>query len=218
VLDAGGAFELVCVCAVDVLGYVALTLGHLDTAADHLEHVPARIHEYPWREPAPVDAQHHLAEVYVLRGEPERAEPVLDELEAVAQPIDRTRSIAGALRVRGLIAAQRGDPRRAEELLRESLAVQARRPEPNESGRTLLHLGAMLRRANRKRAARETLAEAVRTLDACGSRVWADRARSELERIGGRPRRRGALTGTESRIAELVAAGRSNHEVAPGLR
>jgi len=76
------------VCAVDVLGYIALTLGQLDTAADHLEHVVGRMHEYPWREPAPVDAQHHLAEVYVLRGEPERAEDVLDELEAVARPID----------------------------------------------------------------------------------------------------------------------------------
>jgi len=119
--------------------------------------------------------------------------------------------------VRGLVAAQRGDPERAEELLRESLRVQARRPEPHESGRTLLHLGTVLRRANRKRDAHETLTEAVRTLDSCGSRVWADRARSDLERISGRALRSGALTGTESQIAALVAAGRSNHEVARAL-
>ena len=34
-------FELHRIMATDVLGYVAFTLGQLDTAADHLEHVGA---------------------------------------------------------------------------------------------------------------------------------------------------------------------------------
>jgi DNA-binding CsgD family transcriptional regulator len=210
-------FELYRIMAVDVLGYVALTLGQLDTAADHLQHVLDRVGEYPFREPSPVDAHQHLAEVFALRGEPEQAEAVLDELETVAGPLDRTRSLAGALRVRGLIAAKRGDVDRGEELLRESLRVQERRPEPHESGRTLLVLGSMLRGANRKRDARDALEEAVSKLERCGSRVWADRARSELDRISGRPLRTGSMTATEDQIAHLVAAGKSNHEVAQAL-
>jgi ATP/maltotriose-dependent transcriptional regulator MalT len=203
--------------AADVLGYVALTLGQLDTAADHFEHVLDRLHEWGWRDPSLVDAHHLLAEVYALRGELQRAEGVLDELETMARPLDRTRSLAGALRVRGLIAAALGDAERAEELLRESLRVQARRSEPHESGRTLLHLGSVLRRANRKRAARAALENAVRTLDGCGSRALADLARSELARVGGRPPQTGSMTPTEEQIAGLVAAGKSNHEVAKAL-
>jgi DNA-binding CsgD family transcriptional regulator len=164
-----------------------------------------------------VDAHQHLAEIYVLRGELERAESLLDELEEVARPLNRTRSVAGALRVRGLIAAERGDIDAGETLLRESLRVQAEQPEPHESGRTLFLLGSVLRRANRKRDARDALEEAAATLEGCGSRVWADRALAELARISGRPGRTGAMTATEEQIARLVAAGKSNHEVAQVL-
>jgi DNA-binding CsgD family transcriptional regulator len=147
----------------------------------------------------------------------ERAEEVLDELEQLARPLNRTRSVASALRVRGLIAARRGDVDAGESLLRQSLRVQEERPEPHESGRTLLLLGSVLRRANRKRDARDALEEAVAVLDGCGSQVWADRARSELARISGRRLRTGDLTATEEQIARLVSAGRSNHEVGQAM-
>jgi DNA-binding CsgD family transcriptional regulator len=49
-----------------------------------------------------------------------------------------------------------------------------------------------------------------------GARVWADRARAELGRIGGRATATG-LTPTEQRVADLVAEGRSNKEVAGEL-
>jgi ATP/maltotriose-dependent transcriptional regulator MalT len=213
-LAQDGDFELFRLCDVDVLGYIALSLGQLDEAVDHLTHVVERMKEMRWREPAPVEAHHNLAEVYVRRGQFELAESLLDDLEGIAKPTGRVRSLAGAARVRGLIAAARGDVDGAVSLLEESLAIQARLPEPHESGRTLLALGSVLRRANRKRAARDTLNEAAQTLDRCGARLWAEHARGELERIGGRPLRAGELTATEQQIAELVAAGRSNHEVA----
>ena len=47
--------------------------------------------------------------------------------------------------------------------------------------------------------------------------LWAERARRELARIGGRRVADGALTETERRVVELVAAGRSNNEVAREL-
>jgi DNA-binding CsgD family transcriptional regulator len=46
---------------------------------------------------------------------------------------------------------------------------------------------------------------------------WAVRARGELARVAGRPPSRENLTATESRVADLVADGRSNKEVAAAL-
>lgn len=50
-----------------------------------------------------------------------------------------------------------------------------------------------------------------------GAEAFAARARAELERIGGRRPSKGELTATERQIAELVAEGRSNKEVAATL-
>jgi DNA-binding CsgD family transcriptional regulator len=47
-----------------------------------------------------------------------------------------------------------------------------------------------------------------------GSPLWTARARKELERIGGRPPSPTHLTATERQVAELVAEGRTNAEVA----
>ena len=47
--------------------------------------------------------------------------------------------------------------------------------------------------------------------------MWAERARRELGRIGGRDAPRAELSATEAQIVELVVAGRSNKEVAQSL-
>lgn len=50
-----------------------------------------------------------------------------------------------------------------------------------------------------------------------GATLWADKARAELARIGGRAPSRGELTDSEARISALVAEGRTNREVAAAL-
>jgi len=51
-----------------------------------------------------------------------------------------------------------------------------------------------------------------------GARLWAERARAELERVGGRqPHSRAELTPSERRVAELAAEGLPNKEVAATL-
>jgi DNA-binding NarL/FixJ family response regulator len=50
-----------------------------------------------------------------------------------------------------------------------------------------------------------------------GARVWSEKARSELRRIGGRTASGGELSETERRIVELVVAGLRNREVAAEL-
>ena len=64
--------------------------------------------------------------------------------------------------------------------------------------------------------ARETLDDAIAGFEALGAHLWADRARAEQARIGGRSVIEG-LSETELRVAQLVAEGRSNKEVAATL-
>ena len=78
-------------------------------------------------------------------------------------------------------------------------------------------LGATERRAKRKRQAREALGEALAIFEDVGAARWAERARTDLGRIGGRAPGRGDLTPTEARVAALVAEGRTNREVAAAL-
>ena len=74
----------------------------------------------------------------------------------------------------------------------------------------------MRRRARQKRPARDAIASALEAFEELGAATWAARARAELGRIGGRTRAEG-LTAAERRVAELVAAGRTNREVAAEL-
>ena len=74
----------------------------------------------------------------------------------------------------------------------------------------------ILRRARQKRAARDAIGAALTDFEDLGAATWVERARDELGRIGGRTREEG-LTAAERRVAALVAAGRTNREVAEQL-
>lgn len=91
-----------------------------------------------------------------------------------------------------------------------------------EHARVLTDLGAALRRANQRAAAREPLTQALDMADHGGMRLIARRARQELLAAGGRPRRTvisgpGALTPAEHRVAVLAALGHSNKQIADQL-
>ena len=123
------------------------------------------------------------------------------------------------LRNRGLVLAEQGEHERAIASLEEA-ALAPEPPQgvnPFERARTLLALGTMQRRAQHKRVARETLEQAVGVFEWLGARVWSEKARSELRRIGGRTASDSELSETERRIVELVVAGRRNSEVAAEL-
>jgi DNA-binding NarL/FixJ family response regulator len=75
----------------------------------------------------------------------------------------------------------------------------------------------VLRRAQRKREARETLQQAAELFAEIGTPRWEQRARAEAARIGSRAAPRGRLTTMEEKIAELAAAGHTNAEIAAEL-
>src|SRR2546429_549267 len=79
-----------------------------------------------------------------------------------------------------------GDFKTAFTFLDRALKEHERLPMPFELGRTMLVLGTIRRRAKQKRPAREALEEALAIFERLGAPLWADKARAELARIGGR--------------------------------
>jgi DNA-binding CsgD family transcriptional regulator len=157
-------------------------------------------------------------EALIATGDLGRAEQLLTQIDQRAACGD-TALRPLALRCRGLLHAARGDDERAAASL-EAAALVPEPPQgvnPFELARTLLALGVVRRRARQRRLARETLVEAERIFDELGAKLWAERARVELSRIGGRASSSGDLTPTEHRIAELVSEGKTNKEVATVL-
>jgi DNA-binding CsgD family transcriptional regulator/tetratricopeptide (TPR) repeat protein len=145
------------------------------------------------------------------------AEAAVDWLEDRGRALDRASALAGAQRGRGLLAAAAGAQKAAIAAFERAVEQHARVTMPFERARTLLHLGAAQRRAKRKREARATLSEALGVFEALGAVPWSQRAVDELARISGRRPAGSGLTATERRIAELVAEGRTNKEVAAVL-
>ncbi len=108
------------------------------------------------------------------------------------------------------------------ELLRQSVRVLERCEASLERARSLVKLGAALRRRHHRIEARLPLAEGMDLARRCGADRLEARAGEELRAAGARPRRvarRGldALTASELRVARLAATGRPNVAIAQGL-
>ena len=123
----------------------------------------------------------------------------------------------GSLRTLGLVTG--GED--GIQALRESVAVLEQAEGRLEHGRSLLELGAALRRAGIRTEARNVLRAALDETARIGASTRADRAHDELLAAGARPRRdrrllsgRESLTASEDRTAALAAEGLTNREIA----
>jgi DNA-binding CsgD family transcriptional regulator len=106
--------------------------------------------------------------------------------------------------------------------LEAAAAIHAASPARLEHARSLVELGAALRRANRRTDARVKLRDGFELAHAIGATVVAEQAREELAATGARPRtplRLGAetLTASERRVAQMAAHELSNKEIAQAL-
>jgi DNA-binding CsgD family transcriptional regulator len=145
---------------------------------------------------------------------PGQAQEALTALRAVRHPAGWAEPLA--LRGEAAIRAAAGELAEAAVLL-ESAVASRHHISPVQHGRTLLALGRVSRRARRIRDARSTLSRALELFEEAGAVAWAAQVRAELGRIGGRAPSTGELTPTETRVAELVAEGKANKEVAVEL-
>jgi DNA-binding CsgD family transcriptional regulator len=172
----------------------------------------------PIRETGYVHARSGAALALLRLGQRERARELADAELADVRGFGAPRALGVALRAAGL--AHGGTDGLA--LLHDSVAALDESPALLERAHSLVELGAALRRAGQRAAARDPLARALDLAARCGARPLAARARDELNAAGARPRRPWrtgveALTPSELRIARLAAAGRSNREIAGEL-
>jgi DNA-binding CsgD family transcriptional regulator len=158
-----------------------------------------------------------LLEALIAVGELTEADDVLAIWEARAVALDRAWALAILARCRGLMLAARGDLEGAFACFERALSEHARSTDPFHHARTLLAFGRAQRRAKKRGAARTTLEDTLRRFERLGAPLWAEQARAELARIGGRVPSSDDLTEAESRIAMLVAEGQTNREVAAAL-
>jgi DNA-binding CsgD family transcriptional regulator len=157
----------------------------------------------------------HIESLLAL-GELERARDLLVCLEERGHTLPRLWITAALPRARALVLAAEGDVAAAlAEVDGLDLEVESRLPF--ELGWTLLVKGRLLRRTKQKRAAADALGRALDIFEQLGAQPWSEQARGELQRVGLRPRAPAELTESERRVAELVAKGLTNREVAARL-
>lgn len=153
-------------------------------------------------------------EALISLGQVDRAGRYLEPFERRSRELERAWAIAAAERCRGLLAGANGDAEAAIAAFERALAAHDLTPMPLERARTLLAAGQTHRRFKRRARARDLLEQALAVFDELGALPWAQRARAELARVGRPGGAADGLSETEQRVAELVAAGLSNQEVA----
>ena len=147
-------------------------------------------------------------------GRADEAEPLVEALQRNGDRVDRAWLLAVGARCRAMVLAARGDVNAAVQSARRALAEHDRLPMPFERARTQLLLGQLLRRDRSEATA--MLRDALAVFEQLGTQLWADRARAELTGTSSRSRANGRdrLTPAEQRVAELVASGMTNRDVA----
>jgi DNA-binding CsgD family transcriptional regulator len=197
------------------LALIELTLERYREAYEAMEPALERARRVGSDLPATQDSD--AIEALANGGRIEEARALLEPFDEAARRLGLPFLLAAAARCHGLIALAEDDLEVAEAALEEAVAAGEEAKMPLELGRSLVVLGSVRRRSHEKRAARLALERALEIFEQLGATVWAERARRELGRIGGRAAPRAELSATEAQIVDLVIAGRSNKEVARSL-
>ncbi|POM23567.1 putative HTH-type transcriptional regulator [Actinomadura rubteroloni] len=196
---------------------VFLSRGLLALGSAHLAAGRAADAVTALREVAALEARQQVADPRVLRWRPELAE-ALAAVGATAEAEDALAALEphpGVDRAAALCAAARRRYDEAAARFHAGAAGFAALGMPVEAGRTLLAAGRVERARRRRAAARTRFEHAAELFDAAGARPWSLLAAALLDRPAASAGT--ALTGTERRVAVLVAAGATNREAAQRL-
>jgi ATP/maltotriose-dependent transcriptional regulator MalT len=152
-------------------------------------------------------------------GRTDDAAAVAAEALRDAESLGTPTALTIALRLGAIATTDRG---RQIELLSQAASHLDGVQSPVEQARTLVELGAALRRDKRRVESREPLRRALDLAVRVNAAPLAERAREELRAAGARPRRVmlsgvESLTASELRVAQLAAAGLTNPEIAQRL-
>lgn len=202
------------------LALAALQSGEPEEAARRLRGVFDRTVRAGVREPGAFPVTPELVEALALTGRPDQAREVLGWLEEVTAEQEHPWGGVMATRSRLLLDLLDGSAAPEETHARtvETADGLARLGHHHDAARTHLVVGSTLRRHRQWGWARDHLERAVELFDAIGALGWAESARSELGRVGGRrPVADGSLSPAESDVAHLAAQGLANKQIARRL-
>ena len=151
------------------LGMLELSLGDAPAAHRQLEPLVARTRAAGIGEPGAMRFVSDEVEALISIGDLESADELLGWYEGCARRLDRQSALAASGRCRGLLASGSGDAQAACALLADTIDRYADVALPLDRARTVLALGLVERRLQRKRAARGTLEEALSTFEGVGA-------------------------------------------------
>ena len=189
-----------------------------DALADALE--AGRLTRGPWgvMGPGVVAWRSTAALARLALGESRRARALAEEELELARQRGLTRVVIRDLRV--LAFAAKGA--RVVDLLAEAVRIGRAAPPRLEYVTALIDLGAAMRRANQRTAARHPLRKGLELAERDGAEALVRRAREELAATGARSRQVmlsgiQALTPSERRVADLAAGGLTTRQIAQVL-
>jgi DNA-binding CsgD family transcriptional regulator len=203
--------------AMTALGLLELSLDRWIEAEATLTPLVAQTRAASIGEPGELRFLPDLIEALIAAGRIDDATAHLEFFENCAHATARRSAFAAAGRCRAMIALAGGDVAGSLAAIERALDLHDGLEMKFERARSRLFLGVARRRALHMRDARAALSESLAEFDELGARLWSEKARREIARIGGRTTDGTSLTASEERVAALVAEGLSNKQVAGRL-
>ena len=200
-----------------VRAHIELARRRPDAALDLLQECGRQERAWGVATPSLTSWRAEAAVLLARRGEDGRARKLASEALRRAEAFGSPAARGIALRA-GALAERPTEHDR----LAASVTVLRSSGAQLELARSLIELGAALRRSGRRPQAREPLREGLEVAARYGASVLARRAHDELVAAGARPRRdpvesRSRLTASELRVAGKAAGGLTNREIAQAL-
>lgn len=199
-------------------GALRLTIGQPAAARDDFLAAMEMVDWIPYANPEVLGWRTGMAQAEAALGSHEEASRLAAEAVRVAREAGGTRGVGLALRVQGALTGGSD----GIEILRDAVEVLGGTQGRLQHAHALVDLGAALRRANRRKEAREPLREGLDLAHRCGATPLEERARTELAASGARPRKAvlsgvESLTPSELRVARMAVEGMTNREIAQQL-